>query len=92
MEDEQKRKMIEKTQKILDWAIINLNGSGKCKTDDYRDEKFSVRFFTKENKLIKGVNIPEEWIEDTNPNKNEIHDKLRSLLRALEKEAKRKER
>jgi hypothetical protein len=88
MENEQKKKMIEKAQKILDWAIINLNGSVKCKIDDYGDEKYLARFFKRSKKLIKGVNIPEEWIEDTNPNKNEIHDKLKSLLRILEKEAK----
>ena len=92
MENEQKEKMIEKTQKILDWAIMYLDESIKCKVDSYKGEKYPVRFFTKENKLIKGVNIPEEWIEDTNPNRNEIHDKLKSLLRNLEKEAKRKGR
>jgi hypothetical protein len=81
---------IEVAQKILDWAIMDLKESIKCKVDSYKDEKYPVRFFTKENKLIKAINIPEEWIEDTNPSKNEIHDKLKSLLRNIEKEAKRK--
>ena len=60
---------------------------------NYRNEKYKVQFFTKENKLIRGVefNIPKEWIGDTNPMKNGIHDELRSLLRDLEQEAKRNE-
>jgi hypothetical protein len=61
---------------------------------NYKDEKYKVQFFTKENRLIRGVgsDIPEEWIEDTSPMKNDIRDELKSLLRGLEQEAKRERR
>jgi hypothetical protein len=60
----------------------------------YKDGKYKVQFFTWESKLIRGVgfNIPEEWIEDTNPTKNDIRDELKSLLRDLEQEARREMR
>jgi len=87
-------KMIDDAQKILDWAIVNLNLSIKCMVINYKDEKYKVQFFTWDNKLIRGVgfNIPEEWIKDTNPIKNDIHDELKSLLIKLEQEAKREMR
>jgi len=85
------RKRIEDAQKILNWAIENLNLSIKCMVINYRNENYKVQFFTWENKLIRGVglNIPKEWIEDTNPTKNDIHDKLKSLLIDLEQEARK---
>jgi len=83
---------IEVAQQILDWAIMDLDQSIKCKVDSYKDVKYQVRFFTKEDQLIEAVNIHEEWIEDTNPRSNEIHDKLKSLLRNIVKQAKRKSR
>ena len=87
-------KRIKNAQKILDWTIESLNLSIKCMVINYKDEKYKVQFFTKENKLIRGVgsDIPEEWIEDTSPMKNAIHDELKSLLRGLEQEAKRERR
>ena len=87
-------KRIENAQKILDWAITNLNLSIKCMVINYKDGKYKAQFFTWENKLIRGVgfNIPEEWIEDTNPTKNDIHDKLKGLLIDLEQEAGREMR
>jgi hypothetical protein len=87
-------KRIEDAQKILDWAITNLNLSIKCMVINYKDEKYKVQFFTKENRLIRGVgsDIPEEWVEDTNPMKNDIRDELKSLLRDLGQEAKRERR
>jgi len=88
------RKRIEDAQKILNWAIENLNLSIKCMVINYRNENYKVQFITWENKLIRGVglNIPEEWIEDTNPTKNDIHDKLKSLLIDLEQEARKEMR
>ena len=85
------RKRIEDAQKILDWVIKNLNLSIKCMVISHRNEKYKVQFFTWENRLIRGVgfNIPGEWIGDTNPIKNEIHDELKSLLIDLEQEARR---
>ena len=87
-------KRIEDAQKILDWAIENLNLSIKCMVISYRNENYKVQFFTWENKLIRGAgfNIPEEWIGDTNPVKNDIHDELKSLLIELEQEARREMR
>ena len=85
------RKRIEDAQKILDWAIENLNLSIKCMVMNHKDERCKVQFFTWENKLIRGVgfSIPEEWIGDTNPIKNDIRDELKSLLIELEQEARR---
>ena len=85
------RKKIENAQKILDWAIENLNLSIKCMVINHRDEKYKVQFFTKKNRLIRvvGSDIPEGWIEDTNSIKNDIRDELKSLLIELKQEARR---
>ena len=87
-------KRIKNAQKILDWTIESLNLSIKCMVINYKDEKYKVQFFTKKNTLVRGVgsDIPEEWIEDTSPMKNDIRDELKSLLRGLEQEAKRERR
>lgn len=84
-------KKINDTQKKLDWAIENLDLSIKCMVINYKNEKYKVQFFTWENKLIRGegFSIPEEWIEDTSPRNNDIHDELKSLLIKLEQKAKR---
>jgi hypothetical protein len=88
------RKKIENAQKILDWAIENLNLSIKCMVLNYRDRQYKVQFFTWEKKVIRGVgfNIPEGWIEDTHSMKNDIHDELKRLLVELEQEARREMR
>ena len=85
------RKKIKNAQKILDWAIENLNMSIKCMVINYKEQKCKVQIFTWENRLIRGVgfNIPEEWIEDTNSIKNDIRDELKSLLIELEQEGKK---
>ncbi len=83
--DNERRQTVEKAQKILDGEIMKSDGSIKSKVDSYKDEKYSVQFFSKENLLIRAINIPEEWIEDAN-------DKLRSLLRDLEQETKAKKK
>jgi hypothetical protein len=75
---------IREAQEILDWAIMNLNGSIKCKIIYYKYESYQVQFFTKENKLIMPVQIPEEWVKGSNPGENFIHDKLKNLLTNLE--------
>ena len=87
-------KRIENAQKTLDWAIESLDFSIKCMVINHRHEKYKVQFFTKKNRLIRGVgsDIPEEWIEDTSPMKDDIRDELKSLLRDLEQEAKREKR
>jgi hypothetical protein len=75
---------IREAQEILDWAIIQLNGSIKCKVIDYKHENYRVQFFTKENKLIMPTQIPEEWVKESNPKENFIPDKLKTLLKNLE--------
>jgi len=75
---------IKEAQEILDWAIMHLNGSIKCKVIDYKYRNYRVQFFTKDNKLIMAVQITEEEIKESNPKENFIPDKLRTLLRNLE--------
>ncbi len=80
MEDER----IKVAQEILEWAITHLNGSIKCKVIEYKHKSYRVQFFTKDNKLIMPVQIPEEEIAETKPNENSIPDKLELLVRNLE--------
>ncbi len=81
MEENEK---IMKAGELLDWAIIHLNGSIKCKIIQYKYKRYRVQFFTKDNKLIMPVQISEEEIGETKPNENFIPDKLKLLLRNLE--------
>jgi hypothetical protein len=77
-------KKIREAQEILDWAIMRLNGSIKCKVIDYKYRNYKVQFFTKDNKLIMPVEITEEEIKESNPKENIIPDKVKTLLRNLE--------
>ena len=79
-EDEKMRE----AQELLDWAIVHLNGSIRCKVIDHKYENYRVQFFTKDNKLIMPVQITEEEIKESNPKENFIPDKLKTLLRNLE--------
>jgi hypothetical protein len=79
----ERNEKIKEVEEILSWAITHLGGNITCKVIDYKHENYRVQFFTKENKLLMPVQIPEEWIEDSNPKENLIHDKLRTLLRNL---------
>jgi hypothetical protein len=92
MDIKEKEKRIDEAKEILNWAIMHLNGSIQCKVIDYKYENYRVQFLTKENELIMPVQISEEWIKDSNPRENFIHDKLKILLINLEKEAKRERR
>jgi len=74
---------IRKAQEILNWAITHQSGNITCKVIEYKSANYRVQFFTKENRLIMPVQIPEEWIEDSNLKENFIHDKLKTLLRNL---------
>ena len=84
------RKKMEDAQRKLEWAIESLNLSIKCMVINYKDKKYKVQFFTRENKLIRavGFNISEEWIRDTIPMKDDIRGELKSLLIDLEEETK----
>jgi hypothetical protein len=75
---------IKEAQEILNWAIMHLKGSINCKVIDYKHENYRVQVFTKENKLIMPVQVPEEWIKGTNPKENFIYEKLKTLLKNLE--------
>ena len=75
---------IREAQELLDWAIVHLNGSIRCKVIDHKYENYRVQFFTKDNKLIMPVQITEEEIKESNPKENFIPDKLKTLLRNLE--------
>jgi hypothetical protein len=75
---------IKEAQEILDWAIMHLNGSIKCKVIDYKYRNYQVQFFTKGNKLIMPVQITEDEVKETSPKENFIPDKLKTLLRNLE--------
>ena len=75
---------IKEAQEILDWAITHLNVSIKCKVMNYKHENFQAKVFTKENKLIMPVLIPEEWIKGTNPRENLIHDNIEGLFKNLQ--------
>ena len=79
-EDEKMRQ----AQETLAWAIMHLNGSIKCKVTDYKHKNYRVQFFTKENKLIMPVLISEDWVKESNPKENLIHDSLKTLLKNLE--------
>ncbi|HSB04349.1 MAG TPA: hypothetical protein VLK23_04085 [Thermodesulfobacteriota bacterium] len=84
------RKGIETAQEKLEWAIKEMGGRINCKIINYQDEKYLVQFFLEMGNLIsvKKINtcpIPEEWIEDTNPEKRGIHPKLRALLKKFVK-------
>jgi hypothetical protein len=85
------RKRVEDAQRKLEWAIESLNLSIKCMVISYKDEKYKVQFFTREDRLIRavGFNISGEWIRDTIPMKDDIHGELKTLLVDLEEEAKR---
>ena len=74
---------IREAQEILNWAIAHLSENITCKVIDYKSANYRVQIFTKENKLIMPVQIPEGWVEDSNLQKNFIHDKLKTLLRNL---------
>ena len=75
---------IKGAQEILDWAIMHLNGSIKCKVIDYKYRNYKVQFFTKDNKLIMPVQIAEGEIEETKTKEDFIPDKLKTLLKNLE--------
>jgi hypothetical protein len=75
---------IKETQEILDWVVMHLNASIKCKVVDYKHESYRVQVFTKENRLIMPIQITEEWVKESNPKESFVHDKLKTLLKNLE--------
>jgi hypothetical protein len=78
-EDEKMRE----AQEVLDWVIMHLNLSIKCKVIDYKHEKYRVQVF-KGDRLIMPVQVTEEWVKESNPKENFFPDKLKTLLKNLE--------
>ena len=74
---------IRNAQEILNWAIMYLNESIQCKVTEYKSGNYRAQFFTKENRLIMPVQIAEEWIKESSPGENVIHDKLKTLIKNL---------
>ena len=75
---------IREAQEVLDWAIMQGNGSIKCKVINYKYNSYRVQFFTKDQKLIMPVQIDEQDVKETKPKENVISDKLKTLLKNLE--------
>ncbi|HUL20777.1 MAG TPA: hypothetical protein VLZ10_04935 [Thermodesulfobacteriota bacterium] len=75
---------IREAQEVLDWAIMQGNGSIKCKVINYKYNSYRVQFFTKDQKLIMPVQIDEQDVKETRPKENVISDKLKTLLKNLE--------
>ncbi len=71
---------MKEAQEVLNWAIIRLNLSFSCKVLDYKYENYKAEFFTKENKLIMPVQIPEDWIKGSHPGEDRLDDRLKALL------------
>ncbi len=76
---------IKEAQEVLNWAIMHLKGSIKCKVTDYKHENYRVQFSKKDDKPFMPIQISEEWIKGTKPKENLIDDKLEILLKNLEK-------
>jgi hypothetical protein len=74
---------VKEAQEVLNWVIMHLNLGINCKVIDYKYENYKVQFFTKENKLIMPVQIPEEWIKGSRPRENLVEDRLKALLANL---------
>jgi len=75
---------IREAQEVLDWAIMQGNGSIKCKVINYKYNSYRVQFFTKDQKLIMPVQIDEQDVKETRPKENVISDRLKTLLKNLE--------
>ena len=50
---------VREAEEMLNWAVIQSNRSIECKVIEYKYENYRVQFFTKENKLIMPVQIPD---------------------------------
>jgi hypothetical protein len=74
---------IREAQEILDWVIMHLNGTIKCKITNYKHGNYQVQAL-KGDRLVMPIQIPEEWVKESNPKENLINDKLLTLLSNLE--------
>ena len=83
MEQDEKMKQ---AQEVLDWAIKHVNGSIHCKVIQYKQGIYRVQFFKKDNTLIMPVQISEDWIKESKPKENILHNSLRLVITNLEKQ------
>jgi len=83
MEQDEK---IKEAQELLNWAIKHQSGSIHCKVIEYKKGIYRVQFFTKENKLIMPVQVTEDWIKESKPKENILHNRLKMLIANLEKQ------
>jgi len=74
---------IREAQEILDWVIIHLNLSIKCKVMDYKHENYRVKVL-KGDRLVMPIQIAEDEVKEVNPKENFIPDKLKTLLKNLD--------
>jgi hypothetical protein len=74
---------IREAQEILDWAIMHLNLSIKCKVVGYKHGNYRVQVL-KGDRLLMPIQIAEEEVKEANPKENFIPDKLKTLLKNLE--------
>ena len=75
---------IREAQEILDWVMIHLNLSIKCKVMGYKHENYRVQVL-KGDKLAMPIQIAEGEVKEINPKENFIPDKLKILLTNLER-------
>ncbi len=74
---------IREAQEVLDWVIIHLSLSIKCKVIGYKGENYRVQVL-KGDRLIMPIQIAEENVKESNPKENFIPDKLKTLLKNLD--------
>ena len=79
-----KDEKIRETQEVLDWVITHLNLSIKCKVIDYKHENYRVQVLIGD-KLGMPIQIPEEWVKESNPKENVVHDILKTVLKNLDR-------
>ncbi len=78
-----KNEKISEAQEVLDWVIMHLNLSIKCKVVDYKHGNYRVQVF-KGDRLIMPIQVSEEWVEKSNPKENSVSDNLMTLFSNLE--------
>ena len=73
---------IREAQEVLDWVVMHLNLSIKCKVIDYKREDYRVQVLKKDRPFIQ-IQVTGDWVRESNPKENFIPDKLKTLLKNL---------
>jgi len=74
---------IREAQEVLDWVVMHLNLSIKCKIIDYKRENYRVQVLKEDRPFIQ-IQVTGEWVKESNPKENFIPDKLKTLLNNLD--------